>query len=143
LGFARGEWDKAPSALSGGEQTRAALARMVVSDPDLILLDEPTNHLDIGAIEWLEKALGATARRTAVASHDRTFLDAVADRIWEIRDRRLAAFPGRLLGLPPAARDGRCSSRQGRGYRHGVDRRERRAGPALSEPSKYAKMART
>ncbi|MFI5292347.1 MAG: ABC-F family ATP-binding cassette domain-containing protein, partial [Candidatus Limnocylindrales bacterium] len=94
LGFARGEWDKAPAALSGGEQTRAALARMVVSDPDLILLDEPTNHLDIGAIEWLEQALVRRHGALLVASHDRTFLDAVADRIWEIRDRRLEAFRG-------------------------------------------------
>ena len=94
LGFGREEWQKPPSALSGGEQTRAALARIVVSDPDLILLDEPTNHLDVGAIEWLEQALVRRDRALLVASHDRAFLDAVATRIWELRDRRLAGFRG-------------------------------------------------
>ncbi len=94
LGFARDEWEKPPAALSGGEQTRAALARLVVSDPDLILLDEPTNHLDVGAIEWLEQALVRRDRALLVASHDRAFLDAVANRIWELRDRRLATFRG-------------------------------------------------
>src|SRR3954453_23730440 len=57
LGFSRDEWLRPPPALSGGQQTRAALARLVISDPDLMLLDEPTNHLDIGAIEWLEEHL--------------------------------------------------------------------------------------
>ena len=94
LGFSREEWQKPPSALSGGEQTRAALARMIVSDPDVILLDEPTNHLDVGAIEWLEQALVRRDRALLVASHDRAFLDAVATRIWELRDRRLAGFRG-------------------------------------------------
>jgi ATPase subunit of ABC transporter with duplicated ATPase domains len=94
LGFARDEWRKPPSALSGGEQTRASLAWLVVSDPDVILLDEPTNHLDVAAIEWLEQALVRRDRALLVASHDRAFLDAVANRIWELRDRRLAAFRG-------------------------------------------------
>ena len=69
LGFARDEWAKPPSALSGGEQTRAALARLVIADPDLLLLDEPTNHLDLDALEWLEEHLrrrsGVAARRLA------------------------------------------------------------------------------
>jgi ATP-binding cassette, subfamily F, member 3 len=94
LGFARKEWHKPPAELSGGEQTRAALARLVVSDPDLILLDEPTNHLDVSAIEWLEQALVRRDRSLLVASHDRAFLDAVANRTWDLRDRRLSAFRG-------------------------------------------------
>ena len=65
LGFARDEWARPPTALSGGQQTRAALARLVIADPDLLLLDEPTNHLDIGAIEWLEEHLAAPRRRAA------------------------------------------------------------------------------
>jgi ATP-binding cassette subfamily F protein 3 len=94
LGFTRDEWSKPPSALSGGEQTRASLARLVIADPDLLLLDEPTNHLDLDALEWLEEHLRRRAGSLLVASHDRAFLDATVDRIWELRDRRLTAFRG-------------------------------------------------
>ena len=94
LGFARDEWAKPPSALSGGEQTRASLARLVIADPDLLLLDEPTNHLDLDALEWLEEHLRRRAGSLLVASHDRAFLDATVDRVWELRDRRLTAFRG-------------------------------------------------
>jgi ATP-binding cassette subfamily F protein 3 len=94
LGFAVDEWSKPPAALSGGEQTRAALARLVIADPDLLLLDEPTNHLDLGALEWLEEHLRRRTGSLLVASHDRAFLDATVTRIWELRDRRLTAFRG-------------------------------------------------
>ncbi len=94
LGFARDEWLRPPTALSGGEQTRAALARLVVADPDLLLLDEPTNHLDINAIEWLEEHLRRRSGALLVASHDRAFLDATVSRVWELRDRRLTVFRG-------------------------------------------------
>jgi ATP-binding cassette, subfamily F, member 3 len=94
LGFAPSDWPRPPLQLSGGEQTRAALARLIVADPDLLLLDEPTNHLDVGAIEWLEMALVARRRALIVAAHDRAFLDNVVERVWELRDRRLEAFRG-------------------------------------------------
>jgi len=94
LGFARDEWSKPPTRLSGGEQTRAALARLVIADPDLLLLDEPTNHLDLDALEWLEEHLRRRTGSLVVASHDRAFLDATVTRIWELRDRRLTAFRG-------------------------------------------------
>ena len=94
LGFTRDEWAKPPSALSGGEQTRASLARLVIADPDLLLLDEPTNHLDLGALEWLEEHLRRRNGSLLVASHDRAFLDATVTRVWELRDRRLTAFRG-------------------------------------------------
>ena len=94
LGFARDEWLRPPTALSGGQQTRAALARLVVANPDLLLLDEPTNHLDINAIEWLEEHLRRRSGALLVASHDRAFLDATVTRVWELRDRRLTVFRG-------------------------------------------------
>jgi ATP-binding cassette, subfamily F, member 3 len=94
LGFGRDEWDRPPAQLSGGEQTRTALARLIVADPDLLLLDEPTNHLDLGALEWLEQVLARRSHALVVASHDRAFLDTVVDRIWELRDRRLETFRG-------------------------------------------------
>ncbi len=94
LGFARDEWARPPTAISGGQQTRAALARLVIADPDLLLLDEPTNHLDLGAIEWLEEHLRRRAGALLVASHDRAFLDATVTRVWELRDRRLTVFRG-------------------------------------------------
>jgi ATP-binding cassette subfamily F protein 3 len=94
LGFTSDEWTKPPSALSGGEQTRAALARLVIADPDLMLLDEPTNHLDLGALEWLEAHLRRRNGSLLVASHDRAFLDGTVERIWELRDRKLTIFRG-------------------------------------------------
>jgi ATP-binding cassette, subfamily F, member 3 len=97
LGFSRDEWARPPTSLSGGEQTRAALARLVIGDPDLMLLDEPTNHLDLGALEWLEDHLRRRTGSLVVASHDRAFLDATVTRIWELRDRRVTAFRGDYL----------------------------------------------
>jgi ATP-binding cassette subfamily F protein 3 len=94
LGFTHDEVTRPPASLSGGEQTRAALARLVVADPELLLLDEPTNHLDIGALEWLEEHLRRRSGSLLVASHDRAFLDATVSRILELRDRRLTAFRG-------------------------------------------------
>ncbi len=94
LGFGRDEWWRPPAALSGGQQTRAALARLVIANPDLLLLDEPTNHLDLGALEWLEEHLRRRAGALLVASHDRAFLDGTVNRIWELRDRRLTVFRG-------------------------------------------------
>ncbi len=94
LGFARAEWTKPPTALSGGEQTRASLARLVIADPDLLMLDEPTNHLDLDALEWLEEHLRRRSGSLLVASHDRAFLDATVTRVWELRDRHLTAFRG-------------------------------------------------
>jgi ATP-binding cassette subfamily F protein 3 len=94
LGFSRDEWVRPPTGLSGGEQTRAALARLVIADPDLLLLDEPTNHLDLDALEWLEEHLRRRAGSLVVASHDRAFLDATVTRVWELRDRRLTMFRG-------------------------------------------------
>jgi ATP-binding cassette, subfamily F, member 3 len=94
LGVPEDRWAAPPRELSGGEQTRVALARLLLADPDLLLLDEPTNHLDVAAIEWLEGALARRDGALLVASHDRAFLDAVVTRIWELRDRRLHAFRG-------------------------------------------------
>jgi len=94
LGFADADLGRPPASLSGGEQTRAALARLVIADPDLLLLDEPTNHLDLGALEWLEEHLRRRPGSLLVASHDRAFLDATVTRVWELRDRRLTVFRG-------------------------------------------------
>ncbi len=94
LGFSVADMDRPPASLSGGEQTRATLARLVIAAPDLLLLDEPTNHLDLGALEWLEDHLRRRHGSLLVASHDRAFLDATVNRIWELRDRQLTVFRG-------------------------------------------------
>jgi ATP-binding cassette subfamily F protein uup len=80
--------------LSGGLRKRVALARALVLEPDLLLLDEPTNHLDIDAIEWLEDALAALTGSVLFVTHDRRFLDRVAQRILELDRGRLASYPG-------------------------------------------------
>jgi ATP-binding cassette subfamily F protein 3 len=82
------------ASFSGGQRTRAALARILLGGADLLLLDEPTNHLDIDATEWLEAYLVGAAPAVVVVSHDRHFLDAVATRTWEISDGDFEAYVG-------------------------------------------------
>ena len=79
---------------SGGERTRAALARALLSDPDFLILDEPTNYLDFHGLDWLEDFLSGFTGGFMVVSHDRYFLDKVANRILEIDNGRLRSFPG-------------------------------------------------
>ncbi|MBT3530639.1 MAG: ATP-binding cassette domain-containing protein [Gammaproteobacteria bacterium] len=86
--------DKAMSELSGGWRKRVALARALVNDPELLLLDEPTNHLDIPAIEWLEKQLQNYSGSILLVTHDRTFLQSIANRIAEIDRGHLYQFEG-------------------------------------------------
>src|ERR671939_2113575 len=94
LGFAPDDWKRPVGSCSGGEQSRIALARLLMEEPDLILLDEPTNHLDLRAIEWLESFVKGARSAVLVVSHDRYFLDAVAGSILELEDGRLTRYPG-------------------------------------------------
>ncbi|MGI9049822.1 MAG: ABC-F family ATP-binding cassette domain-containing protein [Rubrobacteraceae bacterium] len=94
LGFDPEDWKRPVGSFSGGEQSRVALARLLLEEPDLVLLDEPTNHLDLQAIEWLENYIKGAKSAVLVVSHDRYFLDAVADSIVEMDDGKLTRYPG-------------------------------------------------
>ena len=94
LGFVDAQKSQKLGELSGGQRNRAALARLLLSNPDLLLLDEPTNHLDIEATEWLEKYLAASEQAVIVVSHDRYFLDRVTQRILELYQGQVVDFPG-------------------------------------------------
>lgn len=80
--------------LSGGEQTRVMLGKLILEDPDVLLLDEPTNHLDLQSIEWLEEYLKVYKGTSIIISHDRYFLDKVVDRIVEIVDGKAELYAG-------------------------------------------------
>ena len=94
LGFGAREQRQPLSAFSGGWRMRVALAAALFAEPDLLLLDEPTNHLDLEAAMWLETFLARYRRTVILVSHDRRFLDEVADHILALADRRLAVFSG-------------------------------------------------
>jgi len=94
LGLDEQHWDMPLSHLSGGQKTRALLARLLLEKPDLLMLDEPTNHLDTEAIEWLEHTLGEWEGAVLVASHDRFFLDSAVDTIWEMSRVGIEAYSG-------------------------------------------------
>lgn len=94
LGFTQDEFDKKTDTLSGGQKTRVALGKMLLQKPDIIFLDEPTNHLDMSSISWLENYLLNYKGAVVIVSHDRYFLDKIADKIIEIDQTKATIFKG-------------------------------------------------
>jgi len=84
FGFDEADLERPADEFSGGQRTRVALARMLLEEPDYLILDEPTNHLDLETVRWLEDFLIDDPRATLVVSHDRYFLDRIANEIWEL-----------------------------------------------------------
>ena len=101
MGFPADTWTKLAGVLSGGEQTRLRLARLLLERPDLLILDEPTNHLDLETMEWLENYLKAYRGAVLVVSHDRYFLDSVCTRIWELRGKTITTYRGNYSAYLP------------------------------------------
>jgi ATP-binding cassette subfamily F protein 3 len=94
LSFAKSDLDRPMAEFSGGQKTRAALARVILRTPDILLLDEPTNHLDIHAIEWLEDFLSTYEGAYVIISHDRWFLDRLSNEIAELHQGQLRMWKG-------------------------------------------------
>ena len=94
LGFSEDEFDKEISALSGGQKTRVALGKLLLSKPDVILLDEPTNHLDMSSIAWLESFLLNYDGSVIIVAHDRYFLDRVVTKVVELDHTEASTFSG-------------------------------------------------
>src|SRR5215218_6556131 len=94
LGFTDEQLDRRLATFSGGELTRASLARALAGDPDLLLLDEPTNHVDIVSLEWLEEYLTGLDAAVVLVAHDRWFLEAVGTSVLELEAGRARFFPG-------------------------------------------------
>jgi ATP-binding cassette subfamily F protein 3 len=92
FGFDEIDLDRPTGEFSGGQRTRAALARLFLEEPDYLILDEPTNHLDLESVRSLEEFLREDPRAALVVSHDRYFLDRVASEIWELEDARLERY---------------------------------------------------
>jgi len=94
LGFAEPDLDRPLTTFSGGELTRASLARALAGDPDLLLLDEPTNHLDVSSLEWLERELAGMDAAIVLVAHDRWFLEATTTAVLELGGGRSTYFAG-------------------------------------------------
>jgi ATP-binding cassette subfamily F protein 3 len=90
--FSEGDLDRPLREFSGGQRTRALLARTLLEEPDLLVLDEPTNHLDLDTTRWLETFVAKDDRAYLIVSHDRYFLETVATTIWELADGELAVY---------------------------------------------------
>jgi len=94
FGFSEEDKHRPLCEFSGGQQTKIAFIKLLLSKPDILLLDEPTNHLDITAIEWLEDYLRNYKRAVVVVSHDRMFLDKIVDVVYEIEYKTIKRYPG-------------------------------------------------
>ena len=94
LGFSESDFEKQVDSLSGGQKTRVALGKLLLTKPDIILLDEPTNHLDMDSISWLETYLLNYSGSVLIVSHDRYFLDRVVTKVVEVDNKKVTTFEG-------------------------------------------------
>ncbi|HEY9576458.1 MAG TPA: ATP-binding cassette domain-containing protein, partial [Pseudobacillus sp.] len=94
LNFHDFDYETKISALSGGQKTRLALGKLLLTKPDILILDEPTNHLDIDTLSWLEQYLQSYSGAILIVSHDRYFLDKVVNQVYEISRQHIKKFHG-------------------------------------------------
>jgi ATP-binding cassette subfamily F protein 3 len=134
--FGENDFDKRISDLSGGERNRLQLALLFIRQPDFLIMDEPTNHLDIPACEAIEDALADFKGTVLVVSHDRYFLDKVADRVVEVKDHRLEPFVGNFSEFWASQRAAQTSRARVATRRSSRQHRpERPRAPLATEPS--------
>ncbi len=136
LGFRDEHLDRSLETFSGGELTRASLARALAGDPDLLLLDEPTNHLDIASLEWLEGYLQQVDAAVVLVAHDRWFLEAVGTSVLELEAGRGEVLQGHLARV--AGREGAARA----GARPRDREADRRRSPSSSASSPASAPAR-
>ncbi len=145
LGLAELHRSRTVESLSGGEQTRLALALMLVASPNLLLLDEPTNHLDLAAIKWLELFVRGFKGAALIVSHDREFLDRTVSRalFLEPKTRRVRSYPGGYTAFAEARRrereDHEAAWRLQQGYERQVEQDIRR----LKEGARHIELSTT
>src|ERR1700676_2712488 len=100
--FAASDLERPLREFSGGQRTRALLARTLLEQPDWLVLDQPTDHLDLDTVRWLEAVIARDARAHLIVSHDRYFLETVANEIWDLDHGELATYdvkPGRAYSM--------------------------------------------
>ncbi|HEY0396651.1 MAG TPA: ABC-F family ATP-binding cassette domain-containing protein [Candidatus Elarobacter sp.] len=125
--FAESDLDRPLREFSGGQRTRALLARTLLEQPDWLILDEPTNHLDLDTVRWLETFVARDPRAFVIVSHDRYFLETVATEVWELDRGELAVYdvkPGRAYSMYAEQRDAR-REQQRRDYEAALGERKR------------------
>ena len=99
FGFTKEDMKKKISDFSGGQKTKIALIKLILSKPDILLLDEPTNHLDIDTIEWLENYLQNYSKAIVIVSHDRMFLDKIVNKVYEIEYGAITEYTGNFTAF--------------------------------------------
>ncbi len=127
FGFTTDDFARPLASFSGGQRTKAALAHVLIDDPDYVILDEPTNHLDIGTVRWLESYIATSKRSYLIVSHDRYFIDRTATRIWELEAGRLHVHASGRYDAFVEARDRRRAEERREYAEYLAERDKRRA----------------
>ncbi|MGZ3575155.1 MAG: ribosomal protection-like ABC-F family protein [Vulcanimicrobiaceae bacterium] len=127
FGFSAADYARPLREFSGGQRAKAALAHLLIDEPDYLILDEPTNHLDIETVRWLEAFIAADKRAYLIVSHDRYFLDRVATQVWEIERGRFHIYEPAVPAYTSylRARDARIEAEL-QAYEQFIGERERR-----------------